>query len=111
MTTRLFDLLFERSKPVEGLPFGCGTTDDYKENQSAICIKAVELLKETVIDMGDQTATPPRYPRINVEAVRKMVEEGYLLAPEEKGQKTWTTDGLRTNRAHDESGLARPPSR
>ena len=63
------------------------------------------LLKSTLVNIDDSDR-----PRVSVEALAMMVEEGFLIAPE-KAAKTWTKDDLRTPKSTEEPSPSEPRRR
>ena len=106
MRRRIRDVTVPKKWPQEQAPFFQEWHDGFDARRKAMQENEDALLKSTLvnIDEGDR-------PRVSVEALAMMVEEGFLTAPEKAATKTWTKDELRTPKSTEEPSPSEPRRR
>lgn len=103
---RIVDVLAPKQLPSGAIPLIDSAQGKLDASRTSMQEHTEVLVAETLIDMGDDG----RKPRISVEALMKMIEEGYLIPPEVEASKSWAKDELRTPKSTEEPSPS-PPRR
>lgn len=90
MEIAIMETAFAKDERLEGLPFGPKFYDEFNQNRRACRDLASEFIDRLLVH-----ANTPADLRVSVEALTKMVEQGYLVHPGREATKSWASEAER----------------